>query len=128
RRRGTLVARAEDALQLVGRSDLELVVAADLRPLVGAPADELRRVPEARALHVVVGDLAHALGPERLPAQILAAVPAAGGARKTLPLGARLELRLGPIAPGMTVQRVLAQRRQLGHEPPARLVREGGRD
>src|SRR5262249_51865393 len=75
-----LVARAEDPLELVGRRDLELIVAAVARRLVGAPAHELRRVPEARALHVIVRDLADALGPERLPAQILAAVPAAAGA------------------------------------------------
>ena len=83
-------ARAEDALELVRRRDLQLVVAAILRPLVGAPAHEVRGVPEARALHVVVGDLADALGPQRLPAQILAAIPAARGPRQALPLRGRL--------------------------------------
>ena len=45
--------------------------------LVGAPAPELRRVAEAAALHVVVGDLDHQLGPQRLPREILALAPAA---------------------------------------------------
>ena len=43
--------------QLVRRHDLELLVRAVARALVGAPAAELRRVTEAVALHVVVGDL-----------------------------------------------------------------------
>ena len=57
------VARAEHALQLVGGRDLQLVVAAVARALVGTPAHELRGVAKARALHVIVGDLADALGP-----------------------------------------------------------------
>ena len=47
---------------------------------VGAPADELRRVPEACALHVVVADLEHALDPQRDEREVLAGVPAAAGA------------------------------------------------
>ena len=80
-RRARSAARAEDALQLVGRRHLELIVAAVLGRLVGAPAHELRGVAEAVALHVVVGDLADALGAQRLPAQVLAAVPAAAWRR-----------------------------------------------
>ena len=72
---------AEDLAQLVRRGLLELVVAAVGRRLVRAPALERRRVPEAVALEVVVGDLGDALGAERLPRQVLAAVPARGGAR-----------------------------------------------
>src|SRR5205814_6444838 len=68
---------AEDALQLVGWGDLELIVAARLGRLVGPPANELRPMPESRSLHVVVRDFAHAFGPQRHPAQILAAIPAA---------------------------------------------------
>src|SRR5262249_37728123 len=87
---------AEHALQLVGGRDLQVVVAAVPRALVGAPAQELGGVPEASPLHVVVSDLADALGPERLPAQVLAAIPATGGAGEPLSGLARLLLRLGP--------------------------------
>ena len=45
-------------LELVGRRDLELVVAAILRPLVGPPAHELRGVPEARPCMWSYDDLA----------------------------------------------------------------------
>ena len=61
--------------------DLELIVAAVARRLVGTPAQEDRRVAEAIALHVVVLHLAHALDPQRLPRQILAGAPAALAAR-----------------------------------------------
>src|SRR5688572_30160419 len=67
----------ENLRELGGRSDLELVVAAVRRSLVGTPAEEDRRVPKATALQVVVLDLAHALDPERLPGKILAGAPAA---------------------------------------------------
>src|SRR5687767_6567326 len=70
--------RAEHAFELVGRGDLELVVAAVPRRLVRPPAHEVGGVAEAGALHVIEGHLAHPLGPERLPAQVLAAAPAAG--------------------------------------------------
>src|SRR5262249_60948348 len=93
------VARAEDPLELVGRRHLELIVAAVARPLVGAPAHELRGVAKAGALHVVVGDLAHALGPERLPAQVLAPSPAAARPRPALAPGRRPGFRGGPGAP-----------------------------
>ena len=73
--------RAEDLLELVRRRDLELIVAAVARLLVGAPPRENRRVTEARPLQVVVLDLAHALDAQRLPRQILAGAPAALAAR-----------------------------------------------
>src|SRR5437773_1806595 len=101
-------AGAEDSLELVGGRDLQLIVAAVLGTLVGAPAHELRGVPEARALHVVVGDLADAFGTQRLPAQILAAIPPAGRAGHVLPRSTRLVLRVGPLAPGVTLKGVLA--------------------
>src|SRR6185437_14566925 len=69
--------RAENLLELVSGRDLELVVAAIRRRLVRAPAHEHRRVAEAVALQVVVLHLAHALGPQRLPREILARAPAA---------------------------------------------------
>src|SRR4051812_36494081 len=64
-------ARREHLGQLVRGRHLQLVVAAILRRLVGAPAQEHRGVAEAVALEVVVLDLAHALRPQRLPAQVL---------------------------------------------------------
>ena len=61
----------------IRRRDLELVVAAVARPLVGPPAQEDRGVAEAIALQVVVLHLAHPLDPQRLPRQVLARAPAA---------------------------------------------------
>ena len=74
----------EDLLQRVRRDDLELVVAAALRRLVGPPAHEGRRVAEAVALQVVVLHLADALDAQRLPRQVLAGAPAAGRAGHAL--------------------------------------------
>src|SRR5205809_900802 len=85
----------EDARQLVRGRHFQLVVAAVLGALVESPANEVRGVPKARALHVVVTHLADALGPQRLPAQILAGVPPARAARHALSFAHRL----GPIAP-----------------------------
>src|SRR5712691_1876569 len=107
------IARTKDALQLVSGRDLELIVAAVLRSFVGTPAHEVRRMPESSALHVVVGDLDDALGPKRFPAQVLAAIPPARGAGHSLPLRVRFFHCFGPVAPGMTFESVLAQRREL---------------
>src|SRR5262249_5268210 len=112
---------AEYPFQFEGRCNFELVVAAILRALIGAPAEELSGMAESRSLHVVVGDLADSLGPQRLPAQILAAVPPARRAGKALP---DLFLRHGPVAPGMLLQGVLSQRRELFDEFLPRLGRE----
>jgi len=79
---------------------------------------------EARALHVVVAHLTDALGAQRHPAQILAAIPAAGRARQALALRVRVLLRLGPSAPRVAVERMLAQRRQLRHQLLAAFGRE----
>src|SRR3954470_21899761 len=75
---------SEDARDLQRDAHLELVVAAVARGLVRPPALEVRRVAEAIALHVIVRDLGDELDAERLPREILAAVPAARRAR--LPL------------------------------------------
>ena len=67
-------------------------------------------MPEPIALEVVVGDLDDLLRAERLPGQVLAAVPAAGRTGQAL---ARLLGRLRPFrpfAPRMTLDRVLAER------------------
>ena len=103
--------RAEDLLELVRRRDLELIVAAVGRRLVGPPAQEHRRVAEAVALHVVVLHLAHALDAQRLPRQILAGAPAAlaaGHARQS-PAPAPRPTR----ATGCSSSASLAQRREL---------------
>src|SRR5262245_23180273 len=103
------MARAEDLRGLVRGRDLEPLVGAALRLPVGPPALEDGSVPEARALHVVVSHLAHALDPHRLPCQVLARAPAALPARH-----ARAWLaQVGPLAPWVTVERVLSERRQL---------------
>ena len=100
----------KDLGQLVGRSDLELVVAAVARRLVRPPAEEDGGVAEAVALEVIVLHLADPLDPKRLPGEILPRAPAA------LPAGHPARpgrLRLGPAAPGMLLQRVGPQRLQL---------------
>src|SRR5438045_9221137 len=75
-RRRDLTSR-EDLCQLVRWHDLELRIRAVTRTLVATPAAELRRVPKAASLHVVVRHLGDELGPKRLPGQVLALAPAA---------------------------------------------------
>src|SRR5262245_5092293 len=87
---------AEDLLELVRRRDLELIVPTIGRSLVGSPALEDRRVPEAAALHVVVLHLADTLHPQRLPRQIFPRAPAALAARHA---GHLTALGSGPLAP-----------------------------
>ena len=79
---------------------------------------------EAIALQVVVLHLADALGPQRLPRQVLARAPAALRARHAR----RVVGGAGPVAPGMVLQRVLAQRRQFVSQLPAHRHREGRGD
>src|SRR5438105_13852858 len=85
----------------------------------------MRGVPETVALQVVVGDLADPLGPERLPAQVLAAVPAARCARHPL-LG--IVLRHPPLLPRVLVAGAIAERRQFLHQLLAPGGGEGGGD
>src|SRR4051794_32995581 len=80
---------AEDPSEVVAHRLLQLLVAARLRVAVGAPAPELGGVPEAAALHVVVGDLEHQLGPQRREGEVLALAPAALGARNPVRVGDR---------------------------------------
>src|SRR5262245_54579330 len=107
-----LPARPEDLLQLVSRSDFELIVAAVAGFLVGAPALKDRSVSEAIAFHVIVLHFADALDAQRFPRQVFSRAPTALPARHAGPfrLGAR------PCAPGMVLQPVLAERRELLHE------------
>src|SRR5205814_3920262 len=112
----TDVSRAEHARQLVGRRHLELIVATVAGTFVWPPAQELRGVSKARPLHVIVRDLADTLGLERLPAQVLAAVPAARRAGHPLPGRGGVRLRVGPVAPRVAFERIVAQRCELGHE------------
>src|SRR6185295_12457997 len=110
----------ENLGELGRRRDLELVVAAVRRPLVGTPAREDGGVPEPIALEVVVLDLAHALDAQRLPGEILARAPpalAAGHADRALD-------RFGPVPPGMRAERALAQWLQLPRETAPGLHRE----
>src|SRR4029078_1377502 len=114
------MARAEDLLELVRTRDLELIVSAVVRGPIAAPSLEDGSVAEPRALHVVVAYLAHALDSQRLPRQVLARAPPALSSRHARARFARV----GPLAPGMSLERVLPQRRQLLDELPARVHRE----
>ena len=109
------------------RDDLELRVGAVARRLVRPPAPELRGVAEARALHVVVGDLDDELGSQRLPREVLALAPAALRAGPALAAALRVG-RAGPLLPRMIDQRVLAVRRQEGDELAALRVGEARGD
>src|SRR5258708_36825879 len=68
----------EDVREVEADGLLELVKPAGPRITVGAPPDELGRVPEPGALHVVVAHLDDPLGPQRHERQVLARVPPAG--------------------------------------------------
>src|SRR5688572_9324210 len=117
---GAFGSRRENALELVRPGDFELVVTAIARLLVRPPVQEDPRVPEAIALHVVVLHLAHTLDAQRFPGKVLARAPAALRARHAAGFGGGA----GPIAPGMGVHRILAQRLQLLHELLAHRHRE----
>src|SRR5688572_15887754 len=101
---------AEDLLELVSRRDFELIVAALLRRLIGSPALKHGRVSETIALQVVVLDLAHALDTKWLPGQIFPRTPSTLSARHSRRAAS---IKLGPFAPRMRRQRVLAQRFEL---------------
>src|SRR5688572_11115580 len=115
----------EYPVQLVGRRDLELVVAAVPRLLVRPPPQEDGGVAEAVALQMVVLHLADALDAQGFPGEVLAGAPAALRAGHALE---RTALRVRPFPPRMVVKGILAERRQLLHERPARRHRERGRD
>ena len=101
---------AKIAASSCGAHDLELRVGAVARLLVGAPAPELRGVAEARALHVIVGDLDDELGAQRLPREILALAPAALARRACAAPPPSASPRSGPVLPRVVGERVLAVR------------------
>src|SRR6266566_5422503 len=82
----TIFGSAMPAPGLMARQDLgeveadrllQLGVGARARLAVRTPADELRRVPEPRALHVVVAHLDHPLRAQRDERKVLVGVPPA---------------------------------------------------
>src|SRR4051812_21012640 len=77
--------------RLVVGSRPELVHRALARLLILAPALELRPVADAVARDVVKRDLAHELGPEPLPHELLVGLPARRLARAPLPGAIGLE-------------------------------------
>src|SRR5206468_2237205 len=80
---------------------------------------------EAIALQVIVGHLADALDAQRFPAEILAAVPSAGGARHA-PVRRRLTTR--PLAPGVAFEGSLTKRLELQRQRLASFDRKAGGD
>src|SRR5262249_21196545 len=115
----------EDLLELVSLRDLELAVATVARAPVGPPAEEHGGVPEPVALQVVILDLAHPLDAQRLPREVLARAPSALAAGHPRRLAA---VHIRPAAPGMVVERALAEGCQLDGELSPPLHRERGRD
>src|SRR5207249_6136021 len=79
-------AAAQDVGEVVAHGLFELRIVAAPGSPVRAPAPELGGVPEPRALHVLVRDLTHQLGPERHPRQVLLGVPPAQAARQAVGL------------------------------------------
>src|SRR3989442_1394050 len=63
-------------LQLVGRRDFELIVAAVAGLFVGPPPLEYRRMPEPITLEVIVLHFCDALDAQRLPRHVLPCAPA----------------------------------------------------
>ena len=100
----------EDLGELGGRRDLELVVAAVRRRLVRPPAQEDGRVPEAVALQVVVLRPRTRARPAAAPTT--GPCPRSSGSGRPACAG-DLRAALGPVAPGMRRERVLAERLQL---------------
>src|SRR6267378_436476 len=60
-------AAGENRGQLLGGNHFELRISAVARLLIHAPPPEMRHVPEAKALHVLVSDLGHQFRPQGFP-------------------------------------------------------------
>ena len=98
KRGDTQLPAGENRGQFVRRNHFELGISAVARPLVRAPPSKMRHVPEAGALHVLISDFDHQLGPQRLPRQVLALAPAALAARHAMPGFTVAVTRAPPIA------------------------------
>src|SRR5260370_364120 len=110
--------------QFVRRYDFKLCISALARLLVFAPPSEMRHVPEASTLHVLISDLGHQLGPQRFPRQVLPLAPAALATRNAMPSFTVGGHMLRPFFPRVIGQRVLAIRRQVFYQRAPLLVRE----
>ena len=84
----------------------------------------MRHVPEAGALHVVIGDFGHQFGSQRFPRQILALAPAALATGNAMPGLATCGYMLRPLPPRMAGERVLTKGCEEFHEFPALVGRE----
>ena len=115
---------AQDSGEVVAGRLVQLTVAAALGVAVGAPPFEVRGVPEAPALHVVVLHLQHPLGAQRGEAEVLALAPSALGAGHAVGVGGE---ELVPPAPRV-VGDVADQRLELLPQLGAPRRREAGRD
>src|SRR5215469_4084861 len=109
-RRRCIVSPSEQRLELGGDHRLELSIGARFGRSVRPPAKQVGRVAEPGALQVVVADFHHPLDPDRLPGKVLLVVPAARSAGHSL---LALAGHRRPLLPGVVVQRVLPQRRDL---------------
>ena len=67
---------SKDGGELLRWNNLELVVRAVARFLIGAPSSKLCRMPKAVTLHMVVRNFDNELGAQRLPGKILTLAPA----------------------------------------------------
>ena len=103
----------QQLLEAHRRGDVELVVATALRRAVRTPALELDAVAEAARLELAERHLHDPFDPDRHPRQVLAGVPAAAPARHP---AIRVGLHLGPVAPRVTVERVVGERLELVEE------------
>src|ERR1700681_4817431 len=118
----------EDLRELLRRNNLELIEGAVARTLVVAPPAKLRGVPEATPLHVVVRDLDDELRAQRLPRQILTRAPPTLRAGPPMRLAICIRLRLCPIPPRVSVERVLAIWSEKFHQLQALRVGEARAD
>src|ERR1700685_2900886 len=120
-----LAAAREDGRQFVRCVHFELRVGAIARLLVRPPSSKVRHVPEARALHMLVGHFHYELSSYRLPGKILALTPPAHYAGHALSRFATPgPITPGPIPPGVTGERILAIGRQVIHQIPPHLLRK----
>src|SRR6516225_1755279 len=114
----------ENFNQLLWWNHFQLSIGAVARFLVGAPSSKLRRVTEAGALHMLISNFHHELGPQWLPGQVLALTPAALASRHPMPGVAAFRSVLCPEFPGMIGQRVAAIRREVFYQLTALLFSE----